>query len=136
MSRIWDVESNKFVEVYNGYLNIKREATDGINPGTYISSNMLKLAKGNKVQEIMDKMANLWNNSNDNQQVYDMEQVVFEENKCTIKMSVFFDEDRKEHLMKFRVISRDLKGQKKIDYIKLNRCKCRELYANIRDNVI
>lgn len=134
MNKVWDVENDKFVVVEDKCLNIQRKMTDESSADNYISSYKMTLADKLKTEDIMNKMAYLWNNSS-KEDTYNMEQVVVKENECTIKMSVFYDKNKDEHFMKFRLISKDIDGRKNIDYIKLDRIKSRLLYAGIKNTL-
>lgn len=125
MNKIWDVENEKFINVEKKTLDIKRRLSD-----EFISSCEMPLKETSKIQEVMDKMTILWNNS----MSYEGQQVIVNDT-CRVKLSVYLDDDKKEYLMKFRVISRNKEGKKNIDYIKLNRNKSRILYANLYNSL-
>lgn len=131
MNKVWDVESDKFIAVDNGSLGIKRKQQNDLSKShNYISSFKLSLNNANKTKELMDNMAILWNNSDENV-IYDMKQIVMDECNCNVKLSIFLDKEKNKYFMKFRIISKDEAGKKNIDYVKLDRQKCRELYYNI-----
>lgn len=130
MNKVWDVESEKFIVVDNDGLEIVRKQNiEALNSHKYVNSFKLSLDNTKITKELMDNIAILWNES-DKKIAYNAKQIDVED-KCKVKLSVFLDKDKNKYYMKFRLISKDKDGKKNIDYVKLDRQKCRDLYYNL-----
>lgn len=129
MKRIWDVLNDKFIGVdeIKNTIFIKRNFN-----GEYINSSEISLSNVDFFNDVLSNLADLWLSENDiMKKDANVKEIFLNKDTCSkIRMSLFFDTNKKENLLKIKFVFK-CDGHNEIDYIRLNKEKSRRLYALI-----